>query len=280
MGTARQAKQIVANTCLGLLISVGSANVSAQEPEASSSKPAHERTATDQNGTGTGPTHAPQPDLRPLFAWNFVMKGNAAFVAARREHARLHSNKRIEPIVTKSHHEVDKGHHGHAATRPARPAGAGKYVACVITCADVETRIAPMLGLADEDVLVLRLAGPFVNAEAIALIERTIEKHRLCLVLVLSHERCDSLRPHPKGPEDALDRRVAALRGHARLARQTLAQSLCQKQRELMLASSRTLNQRTQKDQLRIVPGVIDERTGAIAWHHRRAQGLPLAPVK
>ena len=80
---------------------------------------------------------------------------------------------------------------------------------CVITCADVDIEIAPMLGLADKDVLVLRIAGPFVNAEAIALVESTIKNHRLCLVLVLGHERCDSLRLREEGPEVALDRRVA-----------------------------------------------------------------------
>jgi hypothetical protein len=50
--------------------------------------------------------------------------------------------------------------------------------------------------------------------------------------------------------------------------------------RELILASSRTLHTRTQKDLLRIVPGVLNERTGAIAWQDRKAQQLPLSPVK
>jgi hypothetical protein len=91
------------------------------------------------------------------------MSGNAGYVAARRERARRQSNKLIEPSVTKSHHETGMGKNGHGATQPARPAGAGKHLCCVITCVDIE--IAPMLGLAHKHVLVLRLAGPFVNAE-------------------------------------------------------------------------------------------------------------------
>ncbi len=137
-----------------------------------------------------------------------------------------------------------------------------------------------MLGLAHKDVLVLRLAGPFVNAEAVALVERTIKKHRLCLVLVLGHGRCDSLRLREKGPQDALDRRVAAMRTHVGRIKQTLAQRLVETQHELILASSRTLHTRTQRDLLRVVPGVLNERTGAMAWQHRKAQQLPLSPVK
>lgn len=289
MGTATQATRIAANTWLTVLLAIGTSNLYAQEhgahehgaeEVAKQGKPAHVRTSDEQNGAATAPVHAPQPDLRPLFAWNFVMSGNARFVAARREKARRQSNKLIAPSVTMSHHGAGKDEQGHAETQPARPAGSGKYVCCVITCADGETEIAPMLGLANQDVLVLRLAGPFVNAEAIALVERTIKEHRLCLVLVLGHEQCDSLRLDRQGPEDALDRRVAALRGHLGRTGQTLAQRLVETQRELMLLSSKILHTRTRKDKLRIVPGVINQRSGAIAWLHRKAQQLPLSPVK
>jgi len=243
-------------------------------------KPAHERTAPDQNGGGKRPTHAPQPSLRALFAWNFVMKGNVACVATRREKARLQSNKLAQPVVTKSHHDASKHDHGHATTKPVRPAGAGKYVCCVVTCADGGEAIAPLLGLTRKDVLELRLAGPFVTAEAIALIERAIEKHRLSLVLVLTHDGCDALKHSGKSPEDALDRRVAAVRGLARRSQQTLAQAIGKRQRELMLVSSKVMQNRIKTDLLRIVPGVIHERTGAISWQHKRIQELPVTPVK
>lgn len=243
-------------------------------------KPAHERTAADHNGAAKRPTHAPQPTLRALFAWNFVMKGNAAFVAARREKARLHSNKLAQPVVTKSHHDGHDHDHGHAHTKPARPAGAGKYVCCVVTCADGNEEIAPLLGLARKDVLELRLAGPFVTAEAIALIERAITKHRLSLVLLLTHDRCAALQPSGKSPQDALDRRVAAVRGFARRSQQTLAQAIGKRQRELMVVSSKVMQSRIKTDLLRIVPGVIHEQSGAISWQHKRSQELPVTPVK
>ena len=106
MRTARQVARVATSTWLLVLMAISSAHLLAQEHGATRSKPATARSASDQNGTNARPTHDPQPDLRPLFAWNFVMKGNADYVAARREKARLHSNKLAQPIVTRSHHDA------------------------------------------------------------------------------------------------------------------------------------------------------------------------------
>lgn len=288
MGMESQAIRIASQLLLAVTaINATGMHAAAQAHEAPtkpSHKPAHVRTAEDHNGAGTRATHVPQPRLTALFAWDFVMKGNARFVAARRERARLQSNKLARPVVTKSHHESHAGEHAHATTKPGRPAGAGKYVCCVVTCADGQEEIAPLLGLARKDVLELRVAGPFVTAEAVALIERTIEKHRLNLVLVLGHDHCAALAPRGKRgaklPEDALERRLAPIRTEARSTRQTLQQALAKRQRTMMLATSRLMRDRIKTDQLRIIPGVIDEQTGAIEWLQRRIQELPVSPVK
>jgi len=78
------------------------------------------------------------------------------------------------------------------ATKPAapltrRPAGAKKNVCAVITCADVDGDVPALLGFALKDVLELRLARPFVNAGAVALLDRIRKKYRTTLILVLPH---------------------------------------------------------------------------------------------
>jgi hypothetical protein len=280
MTTAKQVARAGALACLTAGLSINSGDLLAQQSHPDTLVVSHTRSAADQNGASTRATHAPQPDLTPLFAWDFVMKGNVDYVVARAEKGRLQSNKLAKPIVTMSHHQATAGEPPHATTKPLRPAGAGKYVCCVITCADLGEEVAPMLGLQRRDVLELRLPGPFVNAESVALIERTIKRHRLCLVLILSHQRCDSLRAHESGSGDALDRRIAKLRGHADRLQRSLIDVMARKQREQILASSSTLQSHIRKGLLRIVPGTIHEETGAIAWQHRSAQALPLSPIK
>ena len=161
-----------------------------------------------------------------------------------------------------------------------RPPGAGRYVCAVVTCADVDVDFAALFGLQRRDVLVLRLPGAYVTAEATALLERTIAQHRLSLVLVLGHTGCDALRPSGAERPDALDRRLTTLRHHAGATRLSLPEALVHRQRELLLAASEPLQRRLAEDDLRIVPGLVDEAASRVRWCHRRAHALPLAPVK
>ena len=102
------------------------------------------------------------------------MDAKAAFVSNRRRSAD-HNRKITRPsYVTKTHHGAPSVATKHAAPFTRRPAGAKRYVCAVITCADVDCDIPALLGLAQKDVLELRLAGPFVNVAAVALLDRTI----------------------------------------------------------------------------------------------------------
>ncbi|MGK0264198.1 MAG: carbonic anhydrase [Planctomycetota bacterium] len=233
-----------------------------------------------KNSGATAPTHASKTHLPPLAAWQFVKNGNAAFVRSHRRTAD-HTRKNAGATnVTKTHHGASSAAGKHVVSEAIRPAGANKYVCAVIACADANCDIPALLGLARKDVLVLRLAGPFINAEAVALLDRTIKKHSTSLILVLSHHKCESLRIRTKGGDDALDRRLAAVRNAARSQRRTLYQAIGPQQRELLLASSSTMYDLVKRDRLRVIPGVINTATGAIEWLNRRAQALPLSPVK
>lgn len=221
----------------------------------------------DQNGTAARPTHDPQPTLPPLMAWQHVRTGNETFCRHLRDDL---PPPRPEP----------------------RPAGAGRYVCAVVVCADYAGVIAPRLGLREADVLVLRIPGPFVTAEAAALIERMVQTERVSLVLLLSHPQCESLadrraangqaptEDHVADQPDVLDRRrIHAERDAARLGL-SLHDALLRGQRELLLASSTPLRDAVEHDRLRVVPGVIDDRSSEIQWRHRSRDELPLAPVK
>tara|TARA_R110002073_G_scaffold125292_2_gene269844 strand:- start:746 stop:1666 length:921 start_codon:yes stop_codon:yes gene_type:complete len=235
---------------------------------------------SDQNTAATAPTHAPKTELPPLAAWQFVKIGNAAFVRSHRHDADHGTKIPGSGHVTKKHHDNSSGGKQHETPLAKRPAGAGKYVCAVITCADAPYDIPPMLGLARRDVLVLRMAGPFVNAEAVALLDRALLNYNTSLILVLSHDQCESLQMRIKGADDALDRRLTPIRAAARKRQRTLAETIGPNQRDLLLASSNTMRDLVKRDRLRIMPGVIHSKTGAVKWLQRRAQELPLSPVK
>ncbi|MCK5945049.1 MAG: hypothetical protein KAI24_23880, partial [Planctomycetes bacterium] len=227
----------------------------------------------------------------PLVAWQFVKQGNEAFANRRAAEARARAAaaRGHDPVAAAGHvpapgHHDDHGHtaadgHGHGERQPLRPAGAGRYVCAVLACADTDVDLAAAFGLQRRDLLVLRAPGPFVTAEAVALLERAVERHRLSLVVVLAHGDCDALRA-PIGHQDALTRRIAALRSRARTPDERLTETLVTRQRQLLLASSRALSGRVEKDELRVVPGLFDDRTGRIEWVARRAHTLPIAPIK
>lgn len=205
--------------------------------------------------TTARPTHAPQPFLPPLAAWQHVAFSNRTAVAARTA--------------------------GRALSEPGpRPAGAGRWVCAVVTCADAEVDLAPLLGLARKDVLELRAPGPFLTPDTVALLERAVAQHRLSLVILLAHDDCLSLATGADTPDDPLAARARALVQAAARAGRSVAEEVVRTQREQLLAASDALQHAVAKDRLRVMPAVLAERTGAIRWRHQRADELPLAPVR
>jgi len=291
MDAERQRTRLLA----ALLTVAMAANAPAQHPPGAPK-------AADRNGGAKAATHAPKPRLKPLIAWEFIKLCNAEYVqqlAEKRkrkqpaEHGSEHGAQHADDAGHQEPGHHGSGHHGsghhgsgkhkaghHQPTpRPVRPSGAGRYVCAVLACADQAVELAPVLGLQRKDVLILRTPGPFVSPEAVALLERAVERHRLSLVLVLGHRDCDSLR-QPKDREDALTRRLVALRRLARRGGRSLHEALVHQQRELLLASSSPLARAVDRDHLRVVPALLDARTGTIQWVPRRAHTLPIAPVK
>lgn len=235
-------------------------------PTPTASGPGETKPAAEQKrGAGALPEHHPQLALHPLLAFEHVQAGNAAVVAAR---------AKAEPMP---------------APKP-RPAGAGRYVCAVVVCADCDVDVPALLGLRREDVLLLAVPGPFVGAETVALLERVAVAERLSLVLVLGHTACQSLAPAPRSPgaasdgsaptTDPLARRAEVARREAERRRQPLPKTVVQMQRELLLAASDVLTRRTATDELRVLPGEIEPKSGAIVWHHSRVDTMPLAPVR
>jgi carbonic anhydrase len=203
------------------------------------------------------PTHAPRTSLSPALAREHVAAGNAAFAEARSK--------------------------GATPPPPApRPAGTGRWVCAVIVCADVDLDVPAALGLARSDVLLISTPGPFVDPETVALVEQAVAEERLSLVLVLSHEHCRTLAiARGNTPQqDAVAARIASLQAEAARTRAPLVRTLVRSQREQLLVASDALKEHVGKDTLRILPGELDARTGAIRWHHDRADALPMPPVK
>ena len=242
---SRRAVGIVACvTCLSQVVAQHDPH--ATPPHAPATAPAEAKRAS-------AATHAPLPTLHPLVAWLHIKKGNAAAVAAKAVQTPLPA--------------------------PAeRPAGAGRYLCAVLVCADVDLDVAAVLGLRRQDVLVLSAPGPFATPETAALLERVVLDERLSLVLVLTHSDCRSLAS--RSPVDALTRRLEALRTEATRRQQPLPKVLAQLQREQLLAASEPLRQRSEQEDLRVIPGELNCRTLAITWHHHAADAMPLSPVK
>ena len=219
--------------------------------------PLTKSTAEQKRGTKDAPTHAPLLTLPPLAAWAAVKAGNEALLAAR-------ASGKPPPKLAD------------------RPAGAGRYVCAVLVCADANIDLPALLGLQQKDVLLLSAPGPFVQPEVVALLEQTTRDERLPLVLVLGHPDCTTLstRTGRTPQQDALARRLDAVRAEAQRTQTSLTKALVLMQREHLLAASDELREHVAKDELRVIPGEVDVRTGALVWHHHRADELPLQPVK
>lgn len=248
---------------LGLAVWLPS-GLCAQHDAAPAPKPGHTPSSAPATHAPTGKrtpaaTHAPQPSLHPLLAWQHVKNGNAAAAAAI---------ARQEPLPAPA----------------ARPAGAGRYLCAVLVCADCDADVPALLGLRREDVLLVSVPGPFASAESLALLERAVADDRLSLVLVLGHSGCRTLQPQrPTEGEpaaDALTRRAEVVHKEAARRQQPVVRTLVQMQRELLLAASESLPRKVAIDELRVFPGELDARTGVLTWHHQSQDAMPLAPVK
>lgn len=230
----------------------------AQDHGTERAKPDATAAAPERRAKGPRPpTHAPQPVFAPIDAWEHVKKGNDAAAAAR---------DRREPPPPPL----------------PRPPGAGRHVCAVVVCADCDLDIAAVLGLPRQDVLLIAVPGPFVTPEIAALLEKAVAEERLSLVLMLSHSHCTTLDTPPgkSTQQDALTERLRLVRADAERTKLPLTKALLLGQRERLLAASDPLREATTKDTLRIVPGELDTRTGAITWLHRAIDALPLAPVR
>ncbi len=215
------------------------------------------RTADQKRGSRPRATHAPQPHLPPALVLDHLKRSSAAVVRARAERTETPKPRR-------------------------RPAAAGRYLCAVFACSDADLDVASALGLRRRDVLVISNPGPFVTRESVALLEHQVERERLALVLVLTHSQCDTLtrrRPTTRA-QNALDRRVEEARSLARRNEETLTRAFARRQCEMLLASSRTLQERQRRDSVRVLAAEIDPRTLRLTWHTSRADEMPMKPIK
>jgi carbonic anhydrase len=165
------------------------------------------------------------------------------------------------------------------APLPPRPAGAGRYVVAVVTCADAAIDVPALLGLRSEDVLLISNAGATADGDAIELLERAVARERLSLCIVLTHADCASLSRAPAGDERG-SARGAAAREFAARRRLPLDKAQALLQRELLLGASTLLADATRSGNLNVVAASADAATGALAWHLGRSESLPMAPVR
>ncbi|MCA8966493.1 MAG: hypothetical protein H6838_05465 [Planctomycetes bacterium] len=252
--------------CAGLAVALSGAVAAAQEPahrpdpDATANHagqdpaPAAANRAALKRGASDAPTHHPHPELRPADALQHLRNGLDARRAA-----------------------LAKGEPPPAPQE--RPAGAGRYVAAVITCADADLDAPALFGLARRDLLCISCPGPFVSSETVALLEHLATDERLSLIVVLGHDDCTTRSLRATTPaQQLLSRRLAALRRNARLD-QAVTKAFLLGQRDALLGASELLMQRSARDQVRVVPGRVDAR-GEVLWLGQRVDAMPLQPVK
>jgi len=214
-------------------------------------------TAEQKRGNKPHATHAPQPDLPPALVLSHLRRGNETAAAARAK--------------------------GETPPRPRpRPAGGGRYICAVLVCADADLDVPALFGLHHRSVLVLSSPGPFVQPEAVALLEHFVSEERLPLVIVLTHPHCatTAIAPGKTPRQTALAARVAEVQRRARQFRHSLPRALARAQREMLLLSSGLMQHAVAADHLRVLPAEVDPKTQKITWHTTRADELPMPPVK
>lgn len=228
--------------------------------------------------TGKGETAAPihRPQLR--------LSGDDAFAFVQARH---------EQRMREEHGEEGK------RERSQRPAGAGRYVCAVVACADAGIDVRTALGLDAADVLLIQNAGANADSDTAELVARAREQHGLSLVLVLSHDACESLGEGATKPRrsdaDAdpqtarVEQRAASARALAARLRVSLAHAHALRQRERLEAA--LLDQPTAHANceaageppmapLRVVAATVDTATQRVTWRTQRQDSLPIAPVR
>ncbi|HLQ36181.1 MAG TPA: hypothetical protein VK348_00165 [Planctomycetota bacterium] len=201
--------------------------------------------------------HRPRPELPPELALEHLRQGNVAFTASRKAGGRL-------------------------PTPGERPAGAGRYLAAVVVCADAGIDVPALLSQWPEDLLLLSLPSTQVSAEAIAVLERAVTAERLSLCLVLTHAACPGLQAGKATTpaQELLERRTQPARALAQRRNLAVDKAQALLQRECLLAGSELLRQRSDDGKFRVVPASVDGKAGTITWHTTHAEELEVAPVK
>ena len=225
--------------------------------------------AEQQESTGKGEPAAPihRPQLR--------LSGDDALAFVQAQHA----------ATLRAEHAADD-----ANARPQRPAGAGRYVCAVVACADSGIDVCATLGLAPKDVLLIQNAGATTDADTAELVTRASLAHGLSLVVVLAHDRCDSLGDGArKTAEPRVEQRAAPARAMAARLRVSLAHSHALRQQERLAAALQDravahadckAGDDSPMPSVRVVAATVDAATGRIAWRTQRAESMPIAPVR
>ena len=202
------------------------------------------------------PVHQPLPELPPRAALSHLRAGNLLF---RQALARHEGPQRP----------------------PARPAGAGRFVAAVVVCADAGVDAPYLFSLEPRDTLLLSTAAAQLGVGEVAQLERAVQQERLSLVVVLAHTDCDSLQPGPATTpaQRAAAQATAAARALAEQRQLPLAHAAALQSVETLLGSSELLTAQVEAGKLLVAPAAVDPKSGAITWLLTRAQEMPLPPT-
>ncbi len=166
-----------------------------------------------------------------------------------------------------------------------RPAGLPRYVAAVLSCADMPQSAPDLLRLPERELLTVQNAGGDADAGAV---EVLVRRQEVQLIFVLSHARCACL--HAEGVEPGLEedratvaeqraarRRLAAM-AHAKARRLPLERAHAELQREQLLAGSPVLRQAAERGRLLVVTASATAPKGGLVIHAKN-RDRQLVPV-
>lgn len=227
--------------------------------------------AVSKRGTELPPTHRPLPAPTPFDALSHLQATAAAAAAER--------SGRTAPATAKA--ATEKAATGKPAAAE-RPAGLGRYVAAVVTCADADLDCAALFGVPRRDLLVLATPGGLVDADAVALLEAMASEQRLGLVVLLGHDDCASRTIGGASRAQRLFAKRLAVAGCEAAAPAAATLALLAAQRDALLAASDDLTERVAQDGLRIVAARREHGEGGdtVRWLLARSATMPIAPVK
>jgi carbonic anhydrase len=214
--------------------------------------------------------HRAQPELPPKAALRHLQQGNEDYLSRTTQHDMA---ARSGKQSTEARREP---------TRP-RPAGAGRHVAAVIACADLQVDLPRLFDCQRKDLYILRTPAALTDAGTVAALESLVQKERLSLCIVLTHDACDALTTESEQPTPAQLSLRSRLRAALQLARRQdlpLGKAQARTQREFLLASSEVLRSAEREERIRIIGASLAEDGARVEWHVPRIDTLPIAPVK